>query len=265
MSDPSYLSLITLPSGTPYYIKDIEARQLIADLTGSVSGAVHYVGTTTTVLSDGATTKPIAVEGSSYTQKAGDVVDYGNMEYIWNAVSQVWREFGSTGSLKALAFKDSASGNFTPAGTVSQPSFTGTEGNVSVKGTPAGSVEITKGNGTANYTPEGSVSVTPTVTMSKTNVTPIDAVGTLPSLQFSVSGETLNITWDPGTLPTKGSAVSVATDVDSATATASFSGTPADLEATFTGSELTSSGTYTPSGTVSQPSFTGTQGPVTVS
>lgn len=297
MSDPSYLSVFTLPSGTTYYIKDAEARQLIEDLTGSVSGAVHYVGATTTVLSDGSSTKPITVEGESYNQSAGDVVAYGDMEFIWNAVSNVWREFGSTGSLKALAFKDTATGNYTPAGTVSQPSFTGTQGNVSVTGTPAGSVTISKGTGTANYTPEGtvsqpsftgtqgnvsvsgtpsgsvaietgtgsanytpsgSVSVTPSVTMSKTTVKPIATVGSLPSLSFSVSGETLNISWDPGSLPTAGSDVSVATDVASATASATFTGDGVDLEATFTGDSLSSTGTFTPSGTVSQPSFTGT-------
>lgn len=187
MSDPSVFSTLTLPSGGTYEFKDNVARRLIQELTNAMSGAVHYVGTTTTVLSDGATTKPVMVEGASYTQKAGDVVDYGSMEYIWNEVSGVWREFGSTGSLKALAFKDSATGSFTPAGTVN---------------------------------------VTPSVTMSKTSVKPIASVGTLPELVFTVTGENLAISWSAGALPTAGADVSVATDVASATATASFTGTP---------------------------------------
>ena len=186
MSDPSVFSTLTLPSGNTYEFKDNAARQAIQDLTNAVSGAVHYVGTTTTVLSDGASTKPITVEGETYQQKAGDVVNYGNMEYIWNAVSNVWREFGSTGSLKALAFKDSASGNYTPSGTVS---------------------------------------VTPSVTMSKATVTPFGSAGTLPELTFTVTGENLAISWSAGSLPTAGTDVSVATDVASATATASFTGT----------------------------------------
>ena len=134
---------MTLPSGSTYEFKDTVARQLIEDLTGSVSGAVHFVGLTTTPLTDGASTSPIVIEGENYTPKSGDVAIYGTMEFILNATASKWREFGSTGSLKALAFKDSASGNFTPAGTVSQPSFTGVEGNLSVSGTPTGSVSVT--------------------------------------------------------------------------------------------------------------------------
>lgn len=237
MPSTPVLSTMTLPTGTVYQFKDLTARQLIEDLTGAVSGAVHYVDETTTPLTDGATTSPITVDGKSYTPHAGDVVAYGETEFIWSETSHKWREFGSTGSIKALAFKDSASGTFTPAGTVSQPTFTGTEKQVSVKGTPTGSVAVQLN-----------------IALSKTNVTPIDAVGTLPSLQFSVSGENLSISWDAGTLPTKGAAVSVATDVGTATASA-----------TFTGNELTSTGAHTPEGTVSQPTFTGSQGNVAVS
>ena len=298
----SSLSQVTLPSGSVYEFKDAVARQMIADITGTASGAIHYVDSTTTPITDGASTSPIKVPGPNgtevdYTPQGGDVVVYGDAEFIWSSSSDTWREFGSTGSMKALAFKDSATGTFTPAGTVTQPTFTGTAGNINLTGTPAGtiamaigqgvanytpegtvstptftgtganinltgtpagSVAIGVGNGTANYTPEGTVAVTPTVTPATGSVTPIDSVGTLPALEFVVTGENLEINWAAGTLPTAGTPVDVVTGIESATATATFTGTGVDLEGTFSGSEMSVTGSYTPEGTVSTPTFTGT-------
>lgn len=274
---------IILPSGTTYDIKDAYAREQIA----SLSGAAHWLGITTSALYDGATTNPIIIDEESVTANAGAVVGYNEMEFIFNGTK--WQEFGSTGSLKALAFKDTASGSYTPTGsvtqptftgtvgsvsvtgtptgTVSQPTFTGTQGNVSVSGTPNGNVTIRVGEGTANYTPAGSVTVTPNITVDKTSVTSITNVGalptcTLPELSATVANETLTLGWtsgsfDAGALPTAGTAVNVATDIKTATATASFVGTGADLQATFVGTATTSTGTFTPAGSVSQPSFTG--------
>ena len=109
------ISKITLPSGTTYNIKDATARSNISAL----SGALTFLGTTTTALTDGATTSPITIGDSSVTPKAGNVVIYGNSEFVWSAAESKWREFGSTGSLKALAFKDNASASYTPRGSVS--------------------------------------------------------------------------------------------------------------------------------------------------
>lgn len=139
--------------------------------------------------------------------------------------------------LGSLAYKNNASGTFTPAGTVSTPAFTGTEGNVE-----------------ADYTPAGTVSA-PTVTVTPTTdtVNSITAVGTLPELSMSVENETLHISFNKGTLPTKGANQTVMTG---ASASASVP--------TFTGTAGKATGKFTPEGTVSQPTFTGTAGTVTV-
>ena len=79
------ISQITLPSGSTYNIKDSTARQQITELTGAVSGAIHYRGVTTTVLTDGAaggTNGAVTIDNKSYTPSAGDVVIYGNSEFI---------------------------------------------------------------------------------------------------------------------------------------------------------------------------------------
>lgn len=241
------ISKITLPTGSTYNIKDAQARTDIQTLQGAVTGGMHYIGVTTTALTDGASTNPIVIGGNNVTAKAGDLAIYEALEFIYSDTDSKWHEFGSTGSLKSLAFKDSASGSVTPSGSVSQPTFTGSS--------------LTA---TGNYTPEGSVSVSPTVTLNTTTVNSITAVGTLPSctlpsLSTSVASETLTIGWtagsfSAGTLPTKGSNTTVATSVNSATATG-----------TFTGTQKAVSVSGTPSGTVSKPSFTGTATTVTVS
>ena len=195
------ISFLTLPSGTTYSLKDAEARSQIAALTGG--DAVVFVGVSSTALTDGGNETP-TVGGETKTPATGQLFFYGTQEFIYGDDSK-WHALGSLDTLGDLAYKDSASGSYTPAGTVSQPTFTGssstvtitatdnTSGNYQPKGTvsqptftgssttstgtftPSGSVSFTNTNktatvskassGTATYTPEGSVS-TPTISVA---------------------------------------------------------------------------------------------------
>lgn len=292
------ISKITLPSGSTYDIKDATARSDIQDIWNSISGGIHYLGTTTTPLSDGSTTSTIIIAGNSHVAVNGDMVNYGSKEFVWDSTK--WQEMGDLGALKALAYKDTASATYTPAGSVSKPSFTGTQGSVSVSGSPSGNVAISVGTGTANYTPEGSVSQptftgtsfsstgsytpegsvtisksnsgtanytpegtvsTPTITVtpSTTTVNSITAVGSLPTFSVTVANENLSFSWDAGALPTKGDNTSVVSGITSATATQpTFTGTGAVLSGSFSGTSKTVTVSGTATGTVSQPTFTGT-------
>lgn len=284
---------ITLPSGTTYDIVDQGARDLIEEL----SSYTQFLGVTTTALVDGSTTNPVTIGGESVTAKKGDIVTYGSAEFIFNGTA--WQAFGDLSGLGSLAYKNSASGTFTPAGTITQPTFSGiaatisasytpagtvtkptfagTQATISAAFTPAGTVTISKGSGTANYTPSGSVSVdAPSVTLKTSSITPMGSVGSLPSctlpvLTTTVANETLTLSWtsgawDAGALPTVGTAVTVATGVSSVTAgSASFTGTGVELKASFTGTSGNATATYTPSGTVTQPTFEGTEANISAS
>lgn len=152
-------------------------------------------------------------------------------------------------ALKALAYKNTASGTYTPSGSVAAPSFTGTEATIESTYTPAGS----------NSKPD--ITVTP----ATTTVTSITDVGTLPScthpvLTTVVTGKDLAFVWtdgsfSAGTLPTKGADQIVMTG-----ATAALDNAPV-----FTGTAGTATATYTPAGSNSAPAFTGSEGTVTVS
>ena len=162
------LKRITLPSGSTYNLVDQGARDLIAAL----EGATAWLGVTTTALSDGATTNPIVIDEKYVTAKQGSMCAYGKKEFVFNGTT--WQEFGDLSTLGALAYKDAASGSYTPAGTVSKPTFTGTEGNISASFTPAGTVSKptftgTEGNVSASFTPAGTVSK-PTFTGTEGNV-----------------------------------------------------------------------------------------------
>lgn len=290
------ISQIKLPSGTVYDIKDATAR-------AQVGGAIIIRGTTTTALTDEATTNPITIDGESYTAVANDAVFYQKKEFVFDGTK--WHEFGDMSGLGALAMKDSASGSFTPSGTVSQPTFTGTEGDVSVKGTPAGSVSLTNSNVTATvseassgevtYTPAGSVAApiisvasagstatvkNPTsVTVAKTVATAAPGATTPdnPVTMYSVSGEVLSlyqVGYTTGDSITTENVTVKTGDASYEASAPAFTGTGARLvtgnisvpsSASFSGSEMTSIGKFTPEGTVSQPTFSGTAGTVTVS
>lgn len=259
---------IKLPNNQTYNIVDQGARDLISALDGHTA----WLGVTTTVITEGSTTNPIVINGSNITAVSGDITAYQSAEYIWNG--NAWQQFGDLSGLGNLAFKDSVSGSFTPQGSVSRPTFTGDSMNSSGSYKPEGSVTISKAaSGNTNYTPEGSISVTPTVTLETESITPIATVGTLPTCTLpaftaSVANEVLTIGWsggsfNQGSLPTKGTAVNVATGVDSATATGTFTGTAVRLEGSFSGTSKTVSVSGTPTGTISTPTFTGTAGTVT--
>ena len=275
------ISIITLPSGSSYNLKDADARASIEKLKSNLGSLGNYRGVTTTELTDGATTSPISVkDGDSTVQvtpsNPGDwVVDSSNVSYIWTG-SQ-WDQIGSAGALKSLAYKDSASGSYTPSGTVTVSSV-GTQATITSSFTPKGTVS-------GSVTPKGSnASSSVTITPTTTSVYSMTSEGsvtkgtvpscTLPSLTTSVSGETLTLGWSAGsfsagtatsvTLPTRSQVTNLWNGVSAATAAAqTFTGASSAVSATFTGTAGSATATYTPVVT-STGTFKGTAATVTV-
>ena len=216
----SVISSITLPSGTTYDLKDAYARERIEAL----SKYTEFLGVTTTALTDGSTTNPITINGESVTAKKGDIATYQSAEFIWNGTA--WQEFGDLGALGDLAYVDTAEATYTPAGTVSQPTFTGSSVNLNMSISanesgnyqPAGTVSqptFSDGAVTASgsFTPSGSVSVSTNSTTDMTatvapagsgeaTYTPAGSVAA-PTISVATAGSTttVNSITDVGTLP----------------------------------------------------------------
>lgn len=104
------ISKIKLPSGNTYDLKDATARAAIAAL----EGGSYFLGVTTTALTDGSTTNPISIGGTNVTAKNGNMVIYGNKEFVWYAPASgtaKWVEFGDLSTLGSLAYKSTVSLN----------------------------------------------------------------------------------------------------------------------------------------------------------
>lgn len=273
-----YISQLNV-GGVTYDIKDLEARAL-------AQGGIHYIGVTTTALTDGATTSPIVIDSANVTPKKGDLALYAetggeHTEYLWNGAH--WDRLGY-GKFGDLAYKNSASGsvdlghdhNFTFEDATANLSG-GATGGVAVAAheyTPAGT--ISKGTGTANYTPEGTVTLggeaAKTVTISgKTADATVGAHTYTPAGSVGVttaspnSGETANYT--PSGTVSKPTFTGTQATLNHAAHTHSLTGditVENDVALTATGGavnahNVTVTGAdYTPAGSVSQPTFTGT-------
>ena len=220
MADTPTISKITLPNGTTYDLKDAKAREDIAAIEQAIAGGVTFMGETTTALTDGATTNPITINGNSVTAIKGYLVVSNSKEFVFDGTK--WIELGDLTALGALAWKDSVSATYTPAGTVSKPTFTGSSSNVTI---------TTADNASGNYQPKGTVSqptFTGSATTSTGNFTPAGSV--------SVS--------------TNATSNKTATVSAAASGTTTYTPGGTVTQPTFSGSAMTSTGDFTPAGTI---------------
>lgn len=204
------ISKITLPSGSQYNFKDTQARADIEAIQSAIAGGVTFMGETSTALTDGSTASSIVINSNTITAVKGYLVVYQTKEFVYDGSK--WIEMGDLSAFKALAYKDTASGNFTPAGGVSQPTFTGDENSVTITAAdntngnyqPKGTVSKPSFTGTATtstgkFTPEGSVDLTTTnktATVSKTTgtatYTPEGSVAA-PTISVKTAGSTTTV------------------------------------------------------------------------
>ena len=209
------ISVIQLPSGSSYNIKDAWARQAIEGL----GNPTHFLGASSTTITDGGTQKP-TIGGDEVTPNAGDIVVYSNGEFIWSGTT--WIELGDLSGLGDLAYKDSASGSVTPTGTVSKPTFTGSSSTVTITATD---------NTSGNYQPKGSISGIAWTGASMTSTGKFTPAG---SVSF-----------------TNGNKTATVAPASSGEATYTPAGTVSKPTFTGTAATISSSATYTPAGSVS--------------
>mgnify|MGYP006958169471 CR=1 FL=1 len=179
------ISLITLPSGNTYAIKDSVAR-------ATAGGGLQFKGVTTTAITDGATTTSYVVGGNTLTAQNADMVVYGTKEFIYTTADNKWHELGDNSSLGALAYKDQATGSYIAVKTISVTTKT------TSNKTAAVTASAVPTNGTANYTPAGNITFTDTENKTATvspaasgnaTYTPGGTVGT-PTISVKTAGTT---------------------------------------------------------------------------
>jgi hypothetical protein len=237
----------------------VELKADVDELYSLLTGKVYLIGETTTPLQDQDTTNPILINGVPTEVEAGNLVIYQEEEFVYDGTK--WILLGEMGALGELAYKNSARATYTPAGMVTQPTFTGSKLTMTTIVKPSGTVSRPTFTGMQTtlkpkVTAEGIISKPAiNVTQKTKNVNSIADVGTLPTLSTIVTNETLSFAFGRGTLPTKGADTAVVSGVTAALASAP----------TFTGIQVEGTVTYTPNGSVSQPLFSGIQSNVSVS
>lgn len=173
------LTKVTLPGseGTVvYYLKDTWAREQLENLTSYTK----YLGVVDqkTPIVDGQDTNPVSIGGVNVVPENGNIVIFGQKEFIYNGDDEVWQEFGDLSglvdALGELAYVDTASTGYQPEGSVSAE-FKGSEGTVEVSGSAnldlatgefRGTEDTVNTTGTfeeqnieTEYTPEGKIDV----------------------------------------------------------------------------------------------------------
>ena len=68
----------------------------VGNKTAGLSGAMHFLGVSTTAIKDGDAVGAITVDGKTVTPTVGDVVLYSNKEFV--CTSAAWEELGDEGS-----------------------------------------------------------------------------------------------------------------------------------------------------------------------
>lgn len=235
------ISQITLADGKTVEIKDAVAR-------AAVVGGTYFLGVTTTAITDGSTVTTVMIGETSVNVVNGNMVAYGNKEFVYADADSKWHELGDLTNLGDLALKDDVSATYTPAGTIE---FSGSSLTSTGSFTPEGTVTkpditVTPATATiAEFATAGSVSAGSAASM------------VLPAWNATVSNESLVFSWNAGsftanvptavTLPTSKdtsvmtgatAALDSAPTFSGAAGSVSVSGTPAGT-ATFSGTEAT--------------------------
>lgn len=230
-------------NGVDYEVKDAWAREAIEGL----GNPTHFLGETTSSLVDGQDLNPIIINGESVTAVAGDIVVHANAEFIYSG--NAWIELGDLSGLGDLAYKDNASGSYTPSGTVSQPNFSGSEMTSTGTFTPSGDVTLSGGTAQTLVASVGKESATVKVLDAAGSVTAGSAASFTQGEDSFVQGED---SFSAGSLPSwskeadtfnGGSAAVWSASVNDATETLSFSWTPNTVASYTEGAATWSAGT----------------------
>lgn len=104
----------SLKWGSKSYDGSSEQTVTAADL--GLSGAMHFLGVTTSNVNEGSTLTSIVVDGKSVTPSKGDVVLYSHSEYIWTGSK--WEELGSEQSFALKSVQIVAGSGLSGGGTL---------------------------------------------------------------------------------------------------------------------------------------------------
>ena len=91
----SYATTTALNNSVNGLSASIDANtKAISNINNAIAGGTHFIGISTTAITNGGTEKPTINKVQLKTVNNGDIVIYGNKEFIWNG--SAWAELGDT-------------------------------------------------------------------------------------------------------------------------------------------------------------------------
>lgn len=105
----------TLTIGEKTFNGSTDVSVTVGDL--GLDNAMHFLGTTSTAVTDGGSEQP-TIGDKAVTPVAGDIVLYGNQEFIFNSEGK-WEVFGNEGSYALKTTKINAGAGLTGGGDLS--------------------------------------------------------------------------------------------------------------------------------------------------
>ena len=219
-ASPTFTGVVTLPAINSNSADTAAAtKKYVDDKTAGLTGALHLIGSTSTVISDGDTTSTLTPKTSGSLSKttdfiAGDVVLYGDKEFVWTGAT--WELLGDESSYALKTNKDSAiktlgfsKGTLPTLGTAfsigsASNWSTGTLPTISDTPISVGSASgWSSGEMTTAEVTDGTLVIrigsAPSLTVTPQNIPKITSVGTLPTL--TITSQTIPNVTNVGTLP----------------------------------------------------------------
>ena len=219
-ASPTFTGVVTLPAINSNSADTAAAtKKYVDDKTAGLTGALHLIGSTSTVISDGDTTSTLTPKTSGSLSKttdfiAGDVVLYGDKEFVWTGAT--WELLGDESSYALKTNKDTAiktlgfsKGTLPTLGTAfsigsASNWSTGTLPTISDTPISVGSASgWSSGEMTTAEVTDGTLVIrigsAPSLTVTPQNIPKITSVGTLPTL--TITSQTIPNVTNVGTLP----------------------------------------------------------------
>lgn len=190
----------------------------VASAINGLTGAMHFIGVSSTAITDGGTENPTVGGATITTKSAGDVVIYGDKEFVWSSTG-AWELLGDEGSY-ALDTAVVHKSDYTSKGAILKGTGSGAY-DVLAPNTTSTEKVLYMASSTASWKQLGisagtwpTVSVTKTVTFLKTATLQTGTAFTVPNVtsagtaaSASVTNAILTIT--NGTAPTLGTAFTI--------------------------------------------------------
>lgn len=142
-------------SGDPTADLQAATKQYVDSAVSGLSGAMHFIGVSTTPISDGGTETP-TVDGETVTKVAGDVVIYNSKEFVWTG--SAWELLGDEGSYALKTVTITAGSGLTGGGDLSANRTISHSDTSTLSGAQGGTADVTK-SGSESIHAIGSVTV----------------------------------------------------------------------------------------------------------